>query len=527
MPITRIAASLFLLHLCLSTAAIADGSHLTLTLQSRDETGKITTREETIDPAKVGIVAVDPWNFHWCKTATMRVDALIPRMNRALDAGRAMGMTVMLCPSDVVENYAGWPQRESVIAMPKYPVPELEKINCPAPPDGGGCACGKERCVVNYGWDGMHPDLRIGKNDLMPDTLQEVWTICKDRKLTHLIYVGVHTQVCLLGKPMGLRNLKAAGLSCILARDITDAHPGYDPTTGFTPDKHTAEVVAHFERHLSPTIDFREEFIKAGKWDKDAIVDPVRIAPWGTTMRPHLFEKEITVTLSTPWQPRAAIRYTTDGAEPGPNSTLYEGPMKVSETTKLRVGAFENGKRVCIDSEGVFHKLIAMPPKPDIALSDLTPLRVAGPGHTYGGSARFAAHAAPPQKDKSNEGRALVLRGVKYDKGMGVHATNQMIFELKPEYDRFVALVGVDEQLLAASNGSNLAMHPSVVFKVFIDGKEAAASPVMRISFEPWRFDVRVPPGSKIISLATTDAGNGSKEDRANWVNVGFVLKAK
>ena len=37
----------------------------------------------------------------------------------------------------------------------------------------------------------MHPDLVIAKTDLMPDTLQEVWTICKDRKLTHLIYIGV------------------------------------------------------------------------------------------------------------------------------------------------------------------------------------------------------------------------------------------------------------------------------------------------------------------------------------------------
>ena len=87
----------------------------------------------------------------------------------------------------------------------------------------------------------------------MPDTLQEVYSICKERGLTHLIYMGVHTQVCVLGKPMGLKNLKAAGLNCILARDLTDAHPGYEPATGFTPDAHTAEVVAHFERHLAPS----------------------------------------------------------------------------------------------------------------------------------------------------------------------------------------------------------------------------------------------------------------------------------
>jgi len=43
-----------------------------------------------------------------------------------------------------------------------------------------------------------------------------------------------------------------------------------------------------------------------------------------------------------------------------------------------------------------------------------------------------------------------------------------------------VALAGADENLIGVSNGSNLAKYPSVVFKVFINGHEAAASPVMR-----------------------------------------------
>ena len=71
----------------------------------------------------------------------------------------------------------------------------------------------------------------------MPDTQAEVYAICKERHLTHLIYVGFHTQVCLLGKPMGLKAMKSAGLRCVLARDMTDAHPGYDPARNFTPEE--------------------------------------------------------------------------------------------------------------------------------------------------------------------------------------------------------------------------------------------------------------------------------------------------
>ena len=73
--------------------------------------------------------------------------------------------------------------------------------------------------------------------------------------------------------------------------------------------------------------------------------------------------------------------------------------------------------------------------------------------------------------------------------------------------------------------GSNLTKYPSVVFKVFIDGKESTASPVMRVQSIAWRFDVPIPDGAKRLSLAVTDAGDGSREDFADWANAGFVLK--
>ena len=60
---------------------------------------------------------------------------------------------------------------------------------------------------------------------------------------------------------------------------------------------------------------------------------------------------------------------------------------------------------------------------------------------------------------------------------------------------------------------------------MFVDGKAAAASPVMRMSAEPWRFDVPIPPGARQISLSATDAGSRNVLDLGNWVDAGFVLK--
>jgi NPCBM/NEW2 domain/Fn3 associated len=514
-------AAVFLAVFAASTAL-----GLTLDLQTRDPvTGAVTVKAEEIDPRRIGVIAVDVWNFHWCKTATMRVDAIVPRMNKALDAAREMGMTVMLCPSDVVDNYVGRPQREAVLAMPKAPLPALTPVECPPAPDAGGCACGPERCAVNYGWDGMHPALRIGPGDLMPDTQEEVWTICQRYGLTHLIYVGFHTQVCLLGKSMGLKAMKAAGLRCVLARDMTDAHPGYDPARNFTPDINTAQVVEHFEKHLAPTISFQAELAKIGKWDSGWVVDPVRIAPWGTAMRPHLFEQPVIVTLGAPLEPDAEIHYTLDGTSPSPSAPRYTAPFTLGDSARVRTCAYREGRAVCLESEAVFARMGPRPPAPDVFIGDLKPVRSVGFGHTYGGNVRYSGDAKAPQSDHSNRGGPLRVDRTTHAHGLGVHAPCEVTYAIQPGWKRFVALAGADENLLDAGNGSNLAQYPCLVFKVFIDGVELAASPVMRMQSPAWRFDVPIPAGARSISLVAMAAGAGHWEDLGDWAEAGFVVQ--
>ena len=164
-------------------------------------------------------------------------------------------------------------------------------------------------------------------------------------------------------------------------------------------------------------------------------------------------------------------------------------------------------------------------PSPEIYIGDLKPIRNVGFGHTYGGVVRYSGNTGPPYKDKSNLGQELKINRQVYQHGMGVHAPCELVYELKPEYKRFVGLAGVDENLVSISNGSNLAKYPSVVFKVIIDGKEAAASPVMRILSQAWRFNLEIPDGAKMIGLVAMDADDGSREDFADWANAGFIGK--
>jgi hypothetical protein len=60
-----------------------------------------------------------------------------------------------------------------------------------------------------------------------------------------------------------------------------------------------------------------------------------------TTLTQECFVTSVSVPLIGP--AGASIRYTLDGTEPGPNSTLYTGPITVSSPSKLRARSFQNG----------------------------------------------------------------------------------------------------------------------------------------------------------------------------------------
>jgi hypothetical protein len=170
-------------------------------------------------------------------------------------------------------------------------------------------------------------------------------------------------------------------------------------------------------------------------------------------------------------------------------------------------------------------RLGPLPEPPDVYLGELKPIRSVGFGHTYSGEVRYSGDTQAPQTDKSNRGGTIQINRQSYERGIGVHAPCELVYELKPEYARFVGLAGVDEYLLSRSFGSNLAKYPSVIFKVLIDGREVAASPVMRILSPAWRFDVEIPPEARKISLIAMDAGDGNREDYADWANAGFLRR--
>ncbi|MDR1746667.1 MAG: isochorismatase family protein [Tannerella sp.] len=507
----------FLFFLMIMLLASSEGFSQTVT---SEQSGIETEVNPIVYPRSTAIIVIDMWNFHWCMTASQRVAAMVPRMNRVLQTARELGMLVIWNPSDVVTAYAGYPQYERATAVEHKKAPAVrEDIKAVFTAKSGECLCGPGlKCHGNYGWDGMNPDLIISDDDLFSSSTDEIYSLLSERGINTLIYMGVHTNMCVFGKPGAISPMWKAGFTCYLARDLNDAFTTYSPSDGYTPDDGTAEIDRNLQDAGVHNINLGEEFSKAGLWKDDIMADYVRFTPWGKPDRPYLFEHQNIVTLTAPWLEGAEIRYTTDGSEPTAKSSLYSQPLKLSVTTTIRAAAFRKNKRVSLPSDAYYVKLPDMPAAPDVYLEDLNYITNA---YLQAVSNCFWY----PAKWKSFEGKPLRVRGKTYAHGIGFRAPSSIQYEIKPEYKRFVALAGVDENMLSEENGRSLAMHSSVIFKIFIDGKLAAESPVMRISQEPWRFDVEIPHGSRRISIACTDAGTRNLLDYGNWLDAGFITK--
>ena len=226
---------------------------------------KTLVAKEDVLVAKTAIVVVDMWDKHHCRTAMSEQAKLIEPMNKMLAAARNVGIQVVFAPAEVVEFYRSYPQRKAMLAIPKHRIPDRPALDMPEAPHSGWsyCMCSEDRpCKKHYAdWlkhkqQRQHPDLVIADQDLIAncDTTNEVYNLCAERSITTLLYCGIHTNMCVIGRKAGMRALTRAGVRCAIIRDMTEAFHGlpYDPE--LTPQQVTAEVVEYIERYIGPSI---------------------------------------------------------------------------------------------------------------------------------------------------------------------------------------------------------------------------------------------------------------------------------
>ena len=231
-------------------------------------TAVVTNRYHTIttptewDSKQTAVVICDMWDKHWCPNSTARVGEMAPRMNEVVKAARARGVFIIHCPSDTMEFYKDTPQRKLAQAAPqvetKRPLERWCRIDAaheaPLPIDDtdGGCDC--DEPVKNYrAWSRQIAAIEIHDGDAITDS-DEAFRLMKSRGITNVIVMGVHTNMCVLGRPFSIRQMVYQGMNVALMRDMTDTmyNPAMKPfVSHFTGND---LVVEHIEKFWCPTI---------------------------------------------------------------------------------------------------------------------------------------------------------------------------------------------------------------------------------------------------------------------------------
>jgi type 1 glutamine amidotransferase/nicotinamidase-related amidase len=185
------------------------------------------------DPSRTAVIICDMWDRHWCRGATERVAEMAPSMNEFVKKARQKGMLIVHAPSSTVGYYKGHPARKRAQSAP-------QASNLPEGIEGW-CRWINDKEKADYPID--HSDSGV-----------EVWNLFEQRRIQNVIILGVHTNMCVLGRPFGLRNMARSGKDVVLVRDLTDTMYNHRMSPYVNHFTGTELIVEHIEKYVCPTV---------------------------------------------------------------------------------------------------------------------------------------------------------------------------------------------------------------------------------------------------------------------------------
>jgi chitodextrinase len=128
----------------------------------------------------------------------------------------------------------------------------------------------------------------------------------------------------------------------------------------------------------------------------------------------------------------------------------------------------------------------------------------------------------PTERDRSNgetgtaDGGAIVLNGVTYAKGLGVHAASEIVYAIPSGCSQFFAAIGLDDEV--GANGR-------VQFQVWADSSLLFQSALLTGNSATVSVAVAL-AGQHQLRLVVTDGGDGDASDHADWAAARFLCGA-
>jgi len=214
------------------------------------------------DPTKTAIVVCDMWNQHWCQGATRRVAEMAPRMNEVIREARKRGVLIIHCPSDTMKFYEGTPQRKfaqaAPVATPRVPLQRWCNLDpsreAPLPIDDSDGGCDDwPQCPGGSPWKRQIAGIEILEGDAVTDSA-EAYSLMQQRGIDNVIVMGVHLNMCVLGRPFSIRQMVNQGKNVVLMRDLTDTMYNSRKAPFVPHCAGTDLMIEHVEKYWCPSV---------------------------------------------------------------------------------------------------------------------------------------------------------------------------------------------------------------------------------------------------------------------------------
>ncbi|MDR3108592.1 MAG: cysteine hydrolase [Planctomycetaceae bacterium] len=292
-PLCFLSTAVTFVLLALQSVTVAQD--WTVHLQKRSTEGTSEKFTEKWNPKETVIIVCDMWgkpSWETCDHGNARVEALAVGMNPVFAEARKKGILIIFAPSTGSEEFDKWygdlPGRKvSAKYRHGYGNPrhwdywvhggggerEHSKLAFPGEKNAKGWnlpgvpGCPGRSTGPTEPQPPQTKTLVIDDQDILTDDFIEMiggkvdgkeYTDClfKERGIKNVILTGVHTDICVIGRPWGCRAMKMAGYNVVLCRDLTDStwNCHSSPTVPLTHEEGTAKICDYVETYICPTI---------------------------------------------------------------------------------------------------------------------------------------------------------------------------------------------------------------------------------------------------------------------------------
>jgi hypothetical protein len=180
-------------------------------------------------------------------------------MNRTLHSARDKGALIIHAPSETVDFYRDTPAYRRTAEAPAATPPATESREDPPLPiddsDGGCDSRDNPGAVDERLWSRQHRAIEIDQSrDIISDRGRRIYNVLRQREIRQVVIMGVHTNMCILNRSFGIKQLVRWAVQVALCRDLTDCMYNPQKPPYVSHQKGTELVVNYIESHWCPSI---------------------------------------------------------------------------------------------------------------------------------------------------------------------------------------------------------------------------------------------------------------------------------